>query len=514
MSEHGSSSGDYEMAEQPEETISARDKEIAMINRDFSQYTKDANFCIYFKIVHNRSEGEEDIKKGTFHPDFVHQFFTDHERIFGYNNPIIKIFYSPSRLKRFFKFEFEDKLIKARDGINADNVLEALSPILEDIEYTQDINQFIKEVESEEEKTFKPPGELVGSFTNKYKTPKLLSRAELEQLEGAGENMLDHNGKSEDHLNKKTNGVTKTTIDEARKSDIPASSAFSSKSIGDHNDLPTKTYHFYHANHETKGFEKIQANMQSLIMWFIESATIIDSNDPRWDFFLIYEKFNAIDNDDLVQVSTEDRYLFCGYATVYRYYAYPDKMRPRIAQILVIPPYRRNGIGTALLDSIYNFYRQDKSTLDITVEDPDEEFIVMRDFLDCRNCIKLDSFQPDKLKLGWTKDMAKECQDKLKLCQRQARKVYEILKLRSIDSSDEDELKAYRLEIKNRLNIPNQRLKLECDKVVAKGFELPEELKLKRDNLKLAIAQLDDNFQELFKQYQHTINKLNMIKSI
>lgn len=508
------SSNDCEMAGQEEETISAREKEIASTGRDFSSYTKDANFCIYFKIVHNRAEAEEDIKGGAFYPDFVHQFFTESERIFGYKNPIIRIFYTPSRLKRFFKFEFEDELVMSRDRINPDNVLKALSPVLEDIEYTNDINQFIKQVESEEEKTFKPCGELIGEYTNKYRTPKLLSRAQLEQLESAGENMLQHNGKSEDFLNKKTNGETKTTIDEGSKTKnlASASSSKSNNELDDPN-MPTKSYQFYHANHETKGFDKIQANMQSLIMWFIESATMIDYTDPLWDFFLVYEKFNATDNND-VQVSTEDRYYFCGYATVYRYYAYPDKIRPRISQVLILPPYRRNGIGTALLDSIYNFYRKNKSTLDITVEDPDEEFIVMRDFLDCRNCIKLDSFQPEKLKQGWNKSMAKECQDKLKLCQRQARKVYEILKLRSIDSSDEDEFRAYRLEIKNRLNIPNQRLKLDCDKAAAKGCEVPEDVKKLMENPKLSIAQLDDNFQELFKQYQHTINKLNKIKSI
>lgn len=482
---------------------------------DFTPFTNDANFCIYFKIVHNKLEVEEDIKSGAFHPDFVHQFFVESERIFGYKNPLIKFFYTPSRLKRFFRFEYEDKLSKDKDGIDPDNVMDALKPVLEDIEYTQDINQFIKEVESEDEKKFKPCGDLIGNFKAIYKTPRLLSRAEIERLDMAGENHSSGDGdETSTSANTKDNIIKKqfSKPNEAQATQTSDSKTTSARPSSSAN--INKTYHFYHANHETKGFGKVQSNMQSLIMWFIESATMIDYTDPRWDFFIVYEKFNpnADDNSVNVEVSTDDRYYFCGYATVYRYYAYPDKMRPRISQILIMPPYRRNGIGTALLDSIYNHYKPNKATLDITVEDPDEEFIVMRDFLDCKNCLKLDSYKPDRLKEGWSKEMGDEAQEKLKLCRRQARKVYEILKLKSIDQSNENEFTAYRLEIKNRLNVPNQRMKLDCDKVLAKGFELPEELLKQKENQKLYLAQLDENFQELCKQYNHTIDKLNKIK--
>lgn len=499
MSDSSSSPQHSPSSENGHEEISARDQEIARIGRDFGQYTEDANFCIYFKIVHNKQEVEEDIKTGSFHPDFVHQFFVEHERIFGYKNPRIRIFYSPSRLRRYIKFDYEDKLDRSKDGIDPDDVFGALTPILQEGDVTKDISQFIKELDSDDEKRFKPCGELVGTIESDYHEPKLLSRAQLEKLENAKNNTDNQDAcKSQDFLNKKTNG------------DNGSITTSNDKELS----LPTKTYQFYLANHKTIGFDNIIPNIQSLIMWFIESATMIDHTDPLWDFFLVYEKYNASDNSHSVQVSTEDRYFFCGYATVYRYYAYPDKIRPRISQVLILPPYRRNGLGTALLECIYNYYRPNKSIIDITVEDPDEAFIAMRDFLDCRNCIKLPSYQPDELKKGWSKEMAQEAQERLRLCKRQARKVYEILKLRSIDSSDEDELKAYRLEIKNRLNIPKQKLKLDCDRLIKKGFELPENLKQALDNPQFSLAQLDENFQELFKQYQHTINKLNKMKSI
>lgn len=490
------------------EELSGRQAEIASLGKDFTSFTHDANFCVYIKIVHDRKEAEEDIKTNTFFPDFVHQFFVDSERIFGYKRPVIRLFYSPSRLKRFFRFEYEEKLTREKDGIAPDNVMEYLSPILEDLEYTQDINQFINEVESKDEKEFRPPGELLLEFERNYKKPDMLSRAQKEQLEM----QPDHHEPITNGKAATTNGgPSKCTDSKASSTSLSMSTSQVDKdgksSVSSKETVPKK-YQIFHANSKTKGFEKFQARMQTLIMWFIESATMLDYEDSKWDFFMMFEKTNPSKNDTSA-VSTEDRFYFVGYATVYRYYAYPDRTRPRVSQMLLLPSYRRNGLGTALLQSIYDFYKKQPATLDITAEDPDEEFISMRDFLDCKNCLALPAFQKENLSCGWTEDIAKEAQEKLKLCNRQARKVYEILRLRNIDVSDEDKYKNYRLEIKNRLNIPHQKLKLSCDRVEKRGGILPEEVRAQRDNVKLAEALLEENYQELLKQYQHTIDKLN-----
>lgn len=488
-----------------EEGATARDAQIASLNRDFSSYTHDGNFIVYFKLIHNRKEAEEDIREGTFYPDFVHQFFLDQERIFGYKTPVIRLFYTASRLKRYVKFSYRDKVTREKDGIEPDDVMQGLSVILEDLEYTQDLNQFINEVESKEEIEFRPPGDLLHEFVCPYAKPVMASRAQLEQSDLARETTLTNgagsklNGKPSSSTNGGWNGCPQ----------VPSSSGLESRD-GDRS-VSNKKYQIFYANGRTKGFSQFQARMQTLIMWFIESATMVDHEDPRWDFFMIFEKYNPSTTSDpsAPAVSTEDRFYFVGYATVYRYYAYPDKTRPRVSQMLLLPPYRRNGLGTTLLQSIYDYYKKQPSTLDITAEDPDEEFIAMRDFLDCRICLELAMFQPDRLKMGWGDEIFKEAQQKLKLCQRQSRKVYEILRLRSIDASDVDEFRKYRLEVKNRLNIPNQRLKLDCDKVEKKGYDLPDELKTQRENQKLAGAMLEENYQELIKQYQHTIDKLN-----
>lgn len=481
--------------------------QLTVSGKDFSHYSHDGNFIVFFKLVHNRAEVDEDIRDGTFFPDFVHQFFINKEKVFGYKKPVLRLFYSASRLKRYVKFDYEDKLTREEDGIEADDFMGYLSPILEDLEYTHDLNHFITDVDSKEEKDFKPPGDLLHEFEISYKKRKILSRAEAEQLEMSGES--ESNGNANGISKLKTNGTSASQ----NGHHAAGPSVCTHITNGGDKDATTckKNFQIFHANVDTKNFAQFQARMQTLVMWFIESATMIDYEDPHWDFFLIFERFNPSTSEDpnSTTVSTEDRFYFAGYATVYRYYAYPDKTRPRVSQMILLPPYRRNGLGTTLLQSIYDYYLKQPATLDITAEDPDEEFIAMRDFLDCKNCLKLDSYQPDKLKEGWSEEKAKEAQEKLKLCQRQARKVYEILRLKYLNFFDEDEYKKYRLEVKNRLNAPNRRLILDCIKVEKQGHKLPEDLQNKIDNQKLALAALNENYQELEKQYQHTIDKFN-----
>lgn len=66
------------------------------------------------------------------------------------------------------------------------------------------------------------------------------------------------------------------------------------------------------------------------------------------------------------QCDGKPRYAICGYATVYLYFAYPNKTRPRISQFLVLPPFQRKGLGAELLNVIYRSFLKDSNILDIT----------------------------------------------------------------------------------------------------------------------------------------------------
>jgi len=68
---------------------------------------------------------------------------------------------------------------------------------------------------------------------------------------------------------------------------------------------------------------------------------------------------------------TEDGHLayeFVGYSSVYQFYTYPDLMRPRVAQMLILPPFQGQGLGSHLLSTVYDFYRKNPKTKEITGE--------------------------------------------------------------------------------------------------------------------------------------------------
>ena len=46
-----------------------------------------------------------------------------------------------------------------------------------------------------------------------------------------------------------------------------------------------------------------------------------------------------------VETNGKQHYAIMGYTTVYSFYAYPDKTRARISQMLILPPYQRKGHG-------------------------------------------------------------------------------------------------------------------------------------------------------------------------
>lgn len=64
----------------------------------------------------------------------------------------------------------------------------------------------------------------------------------------------------------------------------------------------------------------------------------------------------------------KQQYAFTGYTTIYEYYAYPANVRPRISQMLVLPPFQRMGLGAEMLNTIYSNYQSDARVLDITGE--------------------------------------------------------------------------------------------------------------------------------------------------
>lgn len=95
-----------------------------------------------------------------------------------------------------------------------------------------------------------------------------------------------------------------------------------------------------------------------------------------------------------------------------------------------------------------------EDVIDITVEDPSEDFQRLRDYVDCCRCSKLASFSKENLLKGYDKAMAAEAKSKHKLNAKQVRRIYEILRLKETNINNEEQYKEYRLAVKQRLNCP------------------------------------------------------------
>lgn len=91
-------------------------------------------------------------------------------------------------------------------------------------------------------------------------------------------------------------------------------------------------------------------------------------------FFFIYLGVFFIRFEKYTSTTGSTRYGTIGFATVYQYYAYPNHTRPRIAQILILPPFQSLGLGTELLKAIYREYVGRNEVKDITGKRNNEFF--------------------------------------------------------------------------------------------------------------------------------------------
>ncbi|KAM9343975.1 histone acetyltransferase type B catalytic subunit isoform 2-T2 [Pholidichthys leucotaenia] len=259
------------------------------------------------------------------------------------------------------------------------------------------------------------------------------------------------------------------------------------------------TYQIYKADITCPAFLDYHKRLQTFIMWYIETASFIDTDDDRWDFFLLFEKYNK---------DGETLYATVGYMTVYNYYVYPDKTRPRVSQMLIMPPFQGEGHGAQLLETVHRFYCSLPKVQDITAEDPSENYVKLRDYVLAKLCQGLPSFAADKLHLGFSDEMIKEAQEKQKINKKHARRVYEILRLRATDMSDREKARAYRLEVKKRLFGPYRKNQRELAKM--RKCLRPEELvsHMCQTNTQTQHEELEKSYQDLVDDYRRVIDRL------
>uniref|UniRef100_A0A069DTJ6 Histone acetyltransferase type B catalytic subunit n=1 Tax=Panstrongylus megistus TaxID=65343 RepID=A0A069DTJ6_9HEMI len=268
--------------------------------------------------------------------------------------------------------------------------------------------------------------------------------------------------------------------------------------------LDLKTYEVYVNDTTDPNFLEYHKKVQTFVILYIDAANYVNPDEGNWKFFLLYEKY--LSNNMVV------KYAVVGYASVYEYYAYPSNIRPRVSQVVILPPFRCIGLCSKLLNSVYNYYITNRKVVDITVESPSQDFQRVRDFVDCKNCINLDAFSPSKLKQGFTEEIILQARDNFKINKKQARRIYEILRLKSTNIHNEDEYNAYLAEIKDRICRPNKK------RIMKRRFwsyfasdpddfyvpALPD-----NETFKDCDEDIEDEVLELKEQYDLVINRLN-----
>uniref|UniRef100_A0A1B6D2L5 Histone acetyltransferase type B catalytic subunit n=1 Tax=Clastoptera arizonana TaxID=38151 RepID=A0A1B6D2L5_9HEMI len=262
-----------------------------------------------------------------------------------------------------------------------------------------------------------------------------------------------------------------------------------------------QTFEIYFCDVSNKKFLNYHERLQTFILFYIDAASFIDVDDEKWCFFTVYEKFKN-QNQKIV-------YAVAGYATVYMYYAYPANIRPRVSQMLILPPFQKKGIGAQLLSTIYNHFIQQLDVLDITVEDPNEEFQQLRDYVDICYCQNLDCFSVDKLKNGFCIDMAKQLQKVRKINKKQARRIYEIMRLKSTNISNEKDFQEFRLDVKKRLNIPFQKEKSYAKKLESLMDDPQYQTSFGLNSTEHRLETLDKLFQETLEGYQKVLQRVS-----
>lgn len=184
------------------------------------------------------------------------------------------------------------------------------------------------------------------------------------------------------------------------------------------------------------------------------------------------------------------------------------QIRPRVSQFLILPPFQRIGIGSKLLQKIYQHFQSQDKVCDITVEDASEDFQRLRNTVDSRMLKDLPAFSSDNLKKGFGAAMAQQAKDKFKINPKQSRIIYEILRLGVTKTENKDDYKAYRIEVKKRLNMNYLKEKRDMKKLTDRGFKIPADKKLALPSAEENIEQLDGMYKETEEYYKSVLDRI------
>ncbi|KAF7304938.1 Histone acetyltransferase type B catalytic subunit [Mycena kentingensis (nom. inval.)] len=417
------------------------------------EWTSDSNSALTLSLVRAAADQASlaDDENYTFHPRFTYPIYGDDEKIYGYEGlvidaPQIRVGLSRTVPQHQVLQEarvFDGRRRRGHPGqvhsprrVSTVSALFQTTPVASD--YYQDEIPFLQRVEADA-KGFRPPGEVVYTYTRLA----LGKEKESAPLGLASEDAI--------------------------------------------------TYEVFHATWESPGFRELHRRMQLFILLYIEAGSYIDETEETWEFVLLYEKRKRRDTPDVAT------YHFVGYSALYPFYCFPDRTRLRLSQFVILPPYQRAGHGSELYNAIYQNILTRPRIAELTVEDPAEAFEDLRDKNDLLMLLGHQRFMEEAIgaashgggraggvgkggrsgrggasgsaaaakgKMGPPADKAwvEKWRSDLKMAQRQFQRLIEMLILLRLDPTDELGMRAYRLQVKERLYRFNFEVLAQLDK--------------------------------------------------
>ncbi|KAL4910139.1 hypothetical protein BDW74DRAFT_144506 [Aspergillus multicolor] len=293
------------------------------------EWTCDANDAVQITIVQPDQQKPKTLS--SFHPQFTYPIFGEDERIFGYKGLIIRLRFAAHNLRPHLHVSHDEKFMAVEDAEPTD-VTGVLKDFLPE-EALSSLSDFESAVQEEDEKDFVPPGELAHSYS-----------------------------------------------------------------------VRGRNYEIWAASLADPQVQLLLNRFQIMVSFFIEAGTPLTTDDPewtldRWTVYFVYEKVAP-------PTPKGSSYSIVGYATTYRWWflkrdhsekpttrdwPFPaaEPVRPRelpsrlrIAQFLILPPHQGTGHGVNLYNTIHKACLEDSTITELTVEDPNESFDVLRDSAD------------------------------------------------------------------------------------------------------------------------------------
>ncbi|KAI0166377.1 histone acetyltransferase type B catalytic subunit [Xylariaceae sp. FL1272] len=310
------------------------------------EWTSDANEAITISLVRPTANGI--VKLASFNPKFTYPIFGEEEQIFGYKGLKINLQYDARNLRPHLSIK-SSKKFSAIGDVEAIDIKEVMKEFLPAVAL-QTRSEYETALASVPE-TWTPPGKLMKS--------------------------IEKNG---------------------------------------------ECHEIWMGSLADAAVKQMLRRIEITVLLFIEGGSYIGLNadggdEPetslaRWSVFFVYKKEPALEGTD------KSHYIFEGFSTVYDFWLYQQPTPPssprqdgapaesksndawelpvgnlplsclprraRISQCIILPPFQGKGVGALLYSTIFDLYTADPSTKEITVEDPNEDFDLLRDLCDLK----------------------------------------------------------------------------------------------------------------------------------